>query len=80
MKKNNEEKLIKYLRSLILRSMSAIVIFLILAILSKSSITYNKLNNVGIISELKNDYEDMHGMSTYSLNEYIGKRLSGGSI
>ena len=41
----------------------------------KSSITYNKLNNVGIISELKNDYEDMHGMSTYSLNEYISKRL-----
>lgn len=41
----------------------------------KSSIIYNKLNNVGVISELKNDYEDMHGMSTYSLNEYISKRL-----
>ena len=43
MKKNNEEKLIKYLRSLILRSLSAIVIFLILAILSKSSITYKDI-------------------------------------
>ena len=36
---------------------------------------YNKLNKAGIIDELKYDYEDMHGMSTYSINEYIGKRL-----
>ena len=43
-----------------------------------SSDIYNKLNNNGIIDELKNDYEDMHGMSTYSLNEYIDKRLLGG--
>ena len=41
-----------------------------------SSDIYNKLNNNGIIDELKNDYEDMHGMSTYSLNEYIDKRLN----
>lgn len=40
MKKENEEKLIKYLRSLILRSMGVIVLFLILAILSKASPTY----------------------------------------
>ena len=40
-----------------------------------SSDVYNKLNKSGIINELKNDYEDMHGMSTYSLNEYIDKRL-----
>ena len=33
------------------------------------------LNKAGIINELKDDYEDMHGMSTYSTNEYIGKRL-----
>ncbi|MCR5423101.1 MAG: helix-turn-helix domain-containing protein [Bacilli bacterium] len=39
---------------------------------------YDKLNKNGIIDELKNDYEDMHGMSTYSLNEYIDKRLLGG--
>ncbi|MBQ2873534.1 MAG: peptidoglycan DD-metalloendopeptidase family protein [Bacilli bacterium] len=40
MKKINEEKLIKYLRSLILRSLTVIVLFLILAILSKSSEQY----------------------------------------
>ncbi len=39
---------------------------------------YNELNGAGIIDELKDDYEDMHGMSTYSLNEYIDKRLMGG--
>lgn len=38
---------------------------------------YAKLNKVGIIDELKNDYEDMHGMSTYSINEYINKRILG---
>jgi len=40
-----------------------------------SGITYNKLNEAGIINELKEDYEDMHGMSTYCINEYINKRL-----
>ena len=40
-----------------------------------SGATYNELNKAGIIDELKEDYEDMHGMSTYSINEYIGKRL-----
>lgn len=40
-----------------------------------SSVIYYMLNKVGIIDELKDDYEDMHGMSTYSINEYIGKRL-----
>lgn len=39
---------------------------------------YIKLDNAGIIDELKNDYEDMHGMSTYSIFEYIDKRLLGG--
>jgi len=42
-----------------------------------SAFIYTKLSDAGIIDELKNDYEDMHGMSTYSLNEYIGKRLMG---
>lgn len=43
---------------------------------NKSSGTiYNELNKAGVIDELKEDYEDMHGMSTYSINEYIGKRL-----
>ena len=43
-----------------------------------SGIVYQELDEAGIIDELKDDYEDMHGMSTYSLNEYISKRLSGG--
>lgn len=41
---------------------------------------YMKLDNAGIIDELKNDYEDMHGMSTYSILEYIDKRLLGGEV
>ena len=43
-----------------------------------SATIYNELNKAGIIDELKDDYEDMHGMSTYSINEYISRRLSGG--
>lgn len=49
MKKNkeskitNEEKIIKYLRSLILRTLTVIVLFLILAIISKSNTTYKDL-------------------------------------
>ena len=45
-----------------------------------SGATYDQLNKAGIIDELKDDYEDMHGMSTYSINEYISRRLSGGTI
>lgn len=41
---------------------------------------YNILNSNGIIKELVDDYEDMHGMSTYSINEYIDNRLLGGTI
>lgn len=40
MKKINEEKLIKYLRSLILRSLTVVVIFLLLAIISKGNKQY----------------------------------------
>ncbi len=42
-----------------------------------SGTIYDKLNKAGVIDELKDDYEDMHGMSTYSINEYIRRRLSG---
>ena len=38
---------------------------------------YELLDKEGILKELTDDYEDMHGMSTYSINEYISKRLSG---
>ena len=45
---------------------------------NKSSGTvYNELNKAGVIDELRDDYEDMHGMSTYSINEYISRRLLG---
>lgn len=44
-----------------------------------SKATYDLLEEKGIIKELTDDYEDMHGMSTYSINEYIGKRLLGGA-
>lgn len=43
MKKENEEKIIKYLRSLILRSLLSIIIFLIMAIASKSSKNYKDI-------------------------------------
>ncbi len=45
-----------------------------------SGSVYSKLSEIGVIDELKDDYEDMHGMSTYSLNEYIDKRISGGAV
>ncbi len=32
---------------------------------------YTLLNNNGLIDDLKNDYEDFHGMSTESINQYI---------
>ena len=43
MKQKTEDKLIKYLRSLILRSMTAVVLFLVMAILSKTSTTYKDI-------------------------------------
>ena len=43
MKQENEERIIKYLRSLIMRSMMAIIIFLMLAIISKMNNNYKDL-------------------------------------
>lgn len=43
MKQINEQNLIKYLRSLILRSLTVIVLFLVLAIVSKSSQAYKDI-------------------------------------
>ncbi len=40
-----------------------------------SQYTYKLLNNRGVIKELVDDYEDMHGMSTTYINEYINARL-----
>ena len=51
-----------------------------LSVNKQSSVIYKALNRRGIIQELIADYEDMHGMSTESLNEYINARLSGGKL
>lgn len=51
MKKEKEEKIIKYLRSLILRTLAVIVLFLILAIITKSNKTYKDII-------IKNIYEE----------------------
>ena len=44
-----------------------------LSIGESSALTYEKLNETGIIDELKEDYEDMHGMSIKCINDYIDK-------
>ena len=46
-----------------------------LATSADSKTTYRRLNQSGVINELVEDYEDMHGMSTASINEYISSRL-----
>lgn len=40
-----------------------------------SKSTYNHLNEKGILQELIDDYEDLHGMSTYSIIEHISKSV-----
>ena len=42
---------------------------------SSSQHTYKILLDKGIINELKNDYEDLHGMSTEYLNDYFDDLL-----
>lgn len=42
-----------------------------------SGTTYQKMLQNGIIDELTNDYEDLHGMSFVSLNEYIDSLMAG---
>ena len=36
---------------------------------------YKKMKDSGVIDELTNDYEDLHGMSFTYLNDYIGALL-----
>ena len=43
----------------------------------KSSHIYKLMQRKGIISELERDYEDLHGMSTISLNSYLDSLLKG---
>ena len=40
-----------------------------------SDTTYKKMSESGVIDELTNDYEDLHGMSTMWLNDYIDKLI-----
>ena len=68
MKKETEEKIIKYLRSLILRSMIAVLLFLTMAILSKSSKTYKDLI-------VKNIYEE--NISFTKIKKLYDKYLGG---
>ena len=67
MKNINEEKIIKYLRSLILRSLTIIVLFLIMAIMSKSNKTYKDIiisniyeKNISF-TKIKNAYDKYLG-------------------
>ena len=39
------------------------------------AVVYKKMKDSGIIDELTNDYEDLHGMSFVYLNDYIGALL-----
>lgn len=38
---------------------------------------YRKMQEIGLLDELEEDYEDLHGMSTVYLNDYIEARLEG---
>ena len=40
-----------------------------------SEVVYKEMNDAGVISYLINDYEDVHGMSTPFLNQFIGGLL-----
>ena len=42
-----------------------------------SADVYKEMNDCGVINELRNDYEDLHGMSTTYINEYINAFLGG---
>ena len=67
-KKENKNKIIKYLRSLIFRSLSVIIIFLIMAIISRTSPTYKDL----IISNI---YEK--NISFAKIKNHYNKYLGG---
>ena len=38
---------------------------------------YERMQRTGLLDELEDDYEDLHGMSTIYLNDYIEARLGG---
>ena len=46
---------------------------------SSSSVVYKRMSEKGIINDLIGNYEDLHGMSTTYINEYISSLLGGGN-
>ena len=51
-----------------------------LLINKSSKIVYKQLLDGGVIDELKNDYEDLHGMSTEFINSFIDALLEGSDL
>ena len=80
-KKNNENNLIKYLRNFLYRTMTVTIIFLVLAILSKSSKTYKDIITSNIyeknisFTEIKKLYNKYLGGIT-PLDKAIDKDLT----
>ena len=42
-----------------------------------SGVTYKRMSECGVLDDLTNDYEDLHGMSTVYLNDYINSLVRG---
>lgn len=42
-----------------------------------SDYVYKRMNECGLIDDLTNDYEDLHGMSAIYLNDYINSMIKG---
>ena len=80
-KKINEEKVIKYVRNLIYRTMTVIVIFLAMAIISKSSQTYKDILVTNVyeknisFAQIKKLYQKYLGGIT-PLDKKIDKELT----
>ena len=45
-----------------------------------SDVVYRNMNEHGVIDDLTNDYEDLHGMSTVYLNDYINLVINGKKV
>lgn len=71
----SERKRAARINSLINKKINEFIIYTIeeyAAFLNRDSgSVYKELKNKNIVDELKNDYEDLHGMSTEYLNNYI---------
>ena len=42
-----------------------------------SDVAYKRMKECGVLDDLTNDYEDLHGMSTVYLNDYIDSLVGG---